>query len=65
MRREKDFGKAYAINRAGEWEYVEYRPDGTYVTPPQKSATCAACHLKAGAERDFVYRGALPAAASK
>ena len=61
MRREKGFGAAYGENRAGEWEYMEYRPDGSYLTPPRKSATCAECHRKAGLKRDFVYRGRLPA----
>jgi hypothetical protein len=59
MRRERGFGEAYGKNRAGESEYVEYKPDGTYITPPEKSATCAQCHLKAGAERDFVYQARL------
>ena len=65
MRREKDFGVAYGSNRAAEWEFVEYRADGSHLTPPQKSATCAECHVKAGAKRDFVYRGRLPAEPSK
>jgi hypothetical protein len=56
MRRESGFGAAYGQNRAGEWEYVEYKPDGSYITPPQKSASCAECHLKAGSPRDFVYK---------
>lgn len=59
MRRERDFGKDYGLNRTGEWEYVEYRSDGTYITPPEKSFSCAACHVKAGADRDFVYRGRI------
>jgi hypothetical protein len=57
MRREKGFGAGYGPNRSGEWEYVEYRPDGSWITPPEKSASCAKCHIQAGAERDFVYRG--------
>lgn len=65
MRREKDFGAAYGPNRTAEWEYVEYRADGSHITPPQKSDACAECHVKAGAKRDFVYRGRLPADASK
>ncbi len=65
MRREKDFGEAYRQNRSGEWEYVEYRTDGSYITPPQESFSCAKCHIKAGKERDFVYRGRLPADAGK
>ena len=60
MRREKGFGEAYGKNRTGDWEYVEYRPDGTYITPPRKSFACAECHVKAGRDRDFVYRGRLP-----
>ena len=55
MRREKDFGIAYAEKRSGEWEFVEYRADGSYITPPEKSATCAECHIKAGVERGFVF----------
>ena len=57
MRRGKDFGAAYAAKRSGEWEFVEYRADGSYITPPQKSAACAECHITAGAEKDFVYNG--------
>ena len=65
MRREQGFGESYGKNRTGEWEYVEYRADETYITPPQKSFACAECHVKAGRERDFVYRGRLPADPSK
>ena len=65
MRREKDFGEAYGTNRTAEWEYVEYRADGSHLTPPQNSAACAECHLKAGAKRDFVYRGRLSVDAAK
>lgn len=60
MRRGPDFGVAYGTNRAGPWEFVEYRPDGSYLTPPAKSAACAECHVKAGRDRDYVYRGPLP-----
>jgi hypothetical protein len=56
MKRGKGFGEAYGENRAGEWEYAGYRLDGSYTTPPEKSAQCAACHRKAGPENDFVYR---------
>jgi hypothetical protein len=38
---------------------VEYQADGSYITPPQKSATCAECHVKAGAKKDFVYQARL------
>jgi Cytochrome P460 len=61
MRREKGFGEAYGKNRTGEWEYVEYRADGSYITPPRRSSACAECHTKAGRKRDFVYRGRFPA----
>ncbi len=57
MRKESGFGEAYRQNRTGEWEYVEYRPDGTYLTAPAASAKCASCHLKAGAAKDFVFGG--------
>ncbi len=56
MRREKGFGEAYQTNRTGEWEYVEYRTDGSLITPPAQSAACAHCHVKAGPERDFVFK---------
>jgi hypothetical protein len=65
MRKEKGFGDAYGKNRTGEWEYVEFREDGSYITPPNKSAACAECHVKAGRERDYVYRGRFPAADGK
>jgi hypothetical protein len=65
MRREKGFGEAYGKNRTGEWEYVEYRADKSYITPPQKSFACAECHLKAGREKDFVYRGRFSAPGGK
>ena len=56
MRRETGFGEAYGVNRSGEWEYVEYRIDGSFITPPQKSATCSECHVKAGKEKDYVFK---------
>ena len=59
MRREPGFGKAYGTNQAGDWEFVEYKPDGSYLTAPEKSGSCAECHVKAGKRRDFVYRGRL------
>jgi uncharacterized protein (TIGR02246 family) len=60
MRRERGYGVAYGESRAGEWEFASYRPDGTTLLSPENSAACAACHLKAGAERDFVYRLHVP-----
>ncbi len=65
MRRGKNFGTAYASKRSGEWEFVEYRADGSYITPPQQSASCAECHIKAGAEKDFVYNGRFVASDRK
>ncbi|HEY5808497.1 MAG TPA: cytochrome P460 family protein [Povalibacter sp.] len=56
MKRGKGFGEAYGADRSGEWEYAGYRLDGSYTTPPEKSAQCAACHRKAGPENDFVFR---------
>ena len=47
MRREPGFGAAYGKNRTGEWEYVEYRSDKSYITAPQSSSVCAECHVKA------------------
>jgi hypothetical protein len=60
MRREPGLGAAYGKNRTGEWEFAEYQADGSYITPPRKSFACAECRLKAGPERDYVYRGRLP-----
>ncbi len=57
MRREKDFGQAYEAKRSGEWEYVEYKADASYITRPENSASCSACHIKAGEKKDFVYHG--------
>ena len=71
QRKEPGFGAAYEAARGGEWEYVAFRPDGSYLTPARNSAPCSACHQDAGAARDFVFRadlyfynqsGALPTA---
>jgi plastocyanin len=71
MRKEPGFGEAYQVQRSGEWEYVAFRPDRTYQSPPQNTNACAACHQDAGATRDWVFRanaayygetGALPQA---
>lgn len=61
MRRERGYGEAYGENRAGEWEFASYRPDGTLLVAPENAGACAACHRKAGAERDFVYKLRVPA----
>ena len=65
MRREAGFGEAYVTNRTGEWEYVEYRADGSHLTPPEKSAACAECHVKAGPAKDFVFKARFAAEAGK
>jgi plastocyanin len=65
MRKERGFGEDYKELRTGEWEYVAYRPDGTYATPPSGSGSCAQCHLTGGAltqsppfgaQWDYVFR---------
>jgi len=61
MRRERGYGATYGDSRAGEWEFASYRPDGSPLLSPENSAACAACHLKAGAGRDFVHRVRAPA----
>ena len=64
MRREAGFGADYGAQRAGEWEFVEYRPDGSFITPPPKSASCSACHQKnAGPDRDYVFKARFADAA--
>jgi uncharacterized protein (TIGR02246 family) len=55
MRRGESFGEAYGSNRSGQWEFAGYHLDGTYSTAPDKSASCAQCHQKAGAAKDFVF----------
>ena len=55
MRRGDGFGEAYGSNRSGEWEFAGYFLDGTYSTAPARSASCAQCHQKAGAVKDFVF----------
>ncbi|MBM3797294.1 MAG: hypothetical protein FJW31_25340 [Acidobacteria bacterium] len=56
MRKERGFGEAFGANRNGEWEYVAYRPDGTYLNRPETTASCATCHLQAGALPDWTFR---------
>lgn len=56
MRRGAGFGAAYGANRAGEWEFASYRPDGSTLIAPAGAEHCAACHQKAGAGKDYVYR---------
>lgn len=68
MRKERGFGADYQELRNGEWEYVAYRPNGTYATPPSGTGSCALCHLtggslpfspsstRIGAQWDYVFR---------
>jgi hemoglobin len=59
QRKQKSFGADYREDRSGEWEYIGYRPDKTYLPDgaPAKTNACAACHLKqAGAANDYVFR---------
>ena len=55
MRRGEGFGEAYETNRSGQWEFAGYLLDGSYSTPPGKTASCAQCHQKAGVAKDFVF----------
>lgn len=60
MRKGEGFGVEYGAQRAGEWEFAAYRPDGSYATPPQASNACAACHATIGeVPRDYVFHWEL------
>lgn len=59
MRKERGFGVDYGPNRTGEWEYVAYRPDGTFQTTPRNSFGCAVCHAEAQKNHDWTYRTTL------
>ncbi len=59
MRKERGFGEEYGPNRTGEWEYVAYRPNGTYQTAPSASAGCAICHKASNQAVDWVFRSNL------
>ena len=61
MRRGPGLGDKYGDSRAGDWEFASYRPDGTQALAPADATRCAACHQKAGAQADYVYRMKLPA----
>src|SRR5439155_1434301 len=56
MKKDHDFGEAYQQFRTGEWEYVAYRPDKSYQTPPPGSATCSSCHQASNKDRDWTFR---------
>jgi plastocyanin len=55
MRKEPGFGLKYGGHRNGEWEYVAYRPDGTVLTPTERTDACAACHMEAGLGNDYAF----------
>jgi len=59
MRKEPGFGDAYQTARSGEWEYVAFRPDKQYATPPEQTNVCSLCHQDAGATKDWVMRANL------
>lgn len=68
MERGSGFGEVYGEDRAGEWEFASFQPDGTPLTqawpdspgvPPAAPAKCAACHARV-ATRDFVFAGRFP-----
>jgi plastocyanin len=63
QRKERGFGVDYGLIRNGDWEYVAYRPDGSYSTPPSGTGSCAACHLQ-GASGTAVAPGGVPVAAN-
>ncbi len=55
MRKERGFGGKYQELRNGEWEYVAYQADATILTPPERTNSCAACHMEAGQGKDWVF----------
>jgi plastocyanin len=59
MRKEMGFGADYQEQRNGEWEYVAFRPDKTYLAPPDRTNACATCHMEAGPGKDWVFRANL------
>jgi hypothetical protein len=56
MRRGAGYGESYGASRAGQWEFASYRADGSTLIAPAAAGHCAACHLKAGPQKDFVFR---------
>lgn len=55
MRKEPGYGAKYGDFRNGEWEYVAYKADQSVLTPPERTAACAACHVEAGQGKDWVF----------
>jgi len=60
MRREPGYGADYGKDRAGEWEFASYFPDGRSMALPDGAVACARCHKGAGSERDFVFASRFP-----
>src|SRR5207247_6761205 len=56
MKKDHDFGEAYQQFRTGEWEYVAYRPDKSYQTPPSGSAPCSSCREPSHKDGDCTFR---------
>jgi ketosteroid isomerase-like protein len=56
MRRGAGYGAGYGEDRAGEWEFASYAADGSARVSAEQGVRCAACHRKAGAEKDYVFR---------
>jgi plastocyanin len=63
QRKERGFGFDYGVIRNGNWEYVAYRVDGSYATPPSGTGSCAACHLQ-GASGTAAAPGGVPVSAN-
>ncbi|MGH2585000.1 MAG: cytochrome P460 family protein [Dehalococcoidia bacterium] len=59
MRKEPGFGEAYGPNRTGEWEYISFRPDRSYLNEPARTGGCAVCHFDTRGDRDWTYRTEL------
>ncbi len=59
MRREAGYGALYGDDRATEWEFASYFPDGRPMKLAAETLDCAKCHRKA-TERDGVFRGRFP-----
>lgn len=57
QRKEPGFGEAYGPDRAGEWEFMLYNPDGSVQTASHDTNFCAVCHgSEAGESADHVFR---------
>lgn len=63
MQRAPGYGEGYGAKRSGEWEFATYLPDATLRVAPAAATACAACHRRAGPDRDYVFSGRFPALA--